>query len=224
MSGVGSGNAARDSRGAVLGSRLAGYDAVVYDLDGTLVELAVDWDAVADAVLDVYAEHALVPPTEELWGLLGAADDYGVRAAVEEAIALHERPGARESTRLPLGDRLAAGSGGDGADPSADANGRAPADGSAPHPPAGVCSLNCEAACRIAVETHGLDDAIVSDAIVGRDTVESHKPDPESLLAAIDRLGAAPEDALFVGDSRSDAVAARRGGVDFAWASDLLAE
>ncbi|WP_233560733.1 HAD-IA family hydrolase, partial [Halobellus sp. Atlit-38R] len=68
----------------------------------------------------------------------------------------------------------------------------------------------------IAVETHGLADAIDGDAIVGRDTVGSHKPDPASLLAAIDRLGAAPEDALFVGDSRRDAVAAERGGVDFA--------
>ncbi|GAA0726192.1 phosphoglycolate phosphatase [Halorubrum trapanicum] len=196
-----------DEEPVVSDSPLAGYDAVVYDLDGTLVELAVDWDAVADAVLDVYAERALIPPTEELWKLLGAADEYGIRAEVEEAIALHERPGARESARLPLGDRLSE-----------------TADGGGPHPPAGVCSLNCEEACRIAVETHGLDEAVVSDAIVGRDTVESYKPDPESLLAAIDRLGAAPEDALFVGDSRSDAVTAERGGVDFAWVSDLLAE
>ncbi|WP_096394465.1 HAD family hydrolase [Halorubrum trapanicum] len=198
-----------DPESALAGSRLAGYDAVVYDLDGTLVELAVDWDAVAADVLDVYAERALIPPTEELWDLLGAADDYGVRDEVEEAIALHERPGARESTRLPLGDRLT------GTAAGADAGS---------HPPAGVCSLNCEAACRIAVDTHGLDDALVSDAIVGRDTVESFKPDPASLLAAIDRLGAAPEDALFVGDSRTDAVAAERGGVDFAWVSDLLAK
>ncbi|ELZ46908.1 HAD-superfamily hydrolase, subfamily IA, variant 1 [Halorubrum californiense DSM 19288] len=190
-----------------VGSRLAGYDAVVYDLDGTLVELAVDWDAVADAVLDVYAERALIPPTEELWDLLGAADGYGVRDEVEEAIAGHERPGARESARLPLGDRLTG-----------------TADGGGSHPPAGVCSLNCEDACRIAVDTHGLGDALVSDAIVGRDTVATHKPDPASLFAAIDRLGAAPEDALFVGDSRSDAVTAERGGVDFAWVSDLLAE
>ena len=196
-----------DPESALTGSRLAGYDAVVYDLDGTLVELAVDWDAVADAVLDVYAEHALIPPTEELWGLLGAADDYGIRAEVEEAIASHERPGARESARLPLGDRLT----------------EAP-DGGGSHPPAGVCSLNCEEACRIAVETHGLTDALVADAVVGRDTVETRKPDPGSLLAAIDRLGAAPADALFVGDSRSDAVAAERGGVDFAWVADLLAE
>ncbi|OSO90995.1 HAD family hydrolase [Halorubrum ezzemoulense DSM 17463] len=192
------------------GSQFAAYDAVVYDLDGTLVELAVDWDAVADAVLDVYAERALIPPTEELWDLLGAADEYGIRAEVEEAIALHERPGARESTRLPLGDRLAAATADD--------------ESANPHPPAGVCSLNCEDACRIAVETHGLGDALVSGAIVGRDTVGSHKPDPASLLAAINRLGEAPEDTLFVGDSQSDAVTAERGGVDFAWVSELLAE
>ena len=192
-----------------LGSRLDGYDAVVYDLDGTLVELAVDWDAVADAVLDVYAENAVKPPTDELWDLMEAADGYGIGDEVEEAIALHERPGARESTRLPLGDRLAAGS----------------PDGETPGSPprAGVCSLNCEEACRIAVEAHGLGDALVWDAIVGRDTTGSHKPDPGSLLAAIDRNGGTPENALFVGDSRTDAVAAERGGVDFAWVADLLA-
>jgi len=207
-----------DSRSTPLGSRLPGYEAVVYDLDGTLVELAVDWDAVAEAVRDVYAEHALVPPTEELWGLLDAADEYGIRDEVEEAVAAPERAGARDSARLPLGDRLAVATGA-----SVDATDGGP-ESDTPHPPAGVCSLNCEAACRVAVETHGLGDALVSEAILGRDSVGSHKPDPESLLAAIDRLGGAPDTALFVGDSRSDAVAAERGGVDFAWVSDLLAE
>lgn len=189
-----------------LAARLAGYDAVVYDLDGTLVDLPVDWAAVADAVLAVYAERGVDPPSEELWVLLEAAADLGVGAPVEEAIARRERSGARESTRLPLADRLA---------------GPSP-DGAPAHPPAGVCSLNCEAACRIAVETHGLADAVVADAIVGRDTVGSRKPDPESLLAAVERLDAEPAAALFVGDSQRDAVAAERGGVDFAWASDLI--
>ena len=195
---------AAPSTDAVAGS-LAGYDAVVYDLDGTLVDLAVDWGAVAASVLDVYAENAVKPPTDELWDLMEAADGYGIGDEVEEAIALHERTGAHDSTLLPLGSRLVEGSG-DGAWT----------------PPAGVCSLNCEEACRIAVDTHGLDDALDADAIVGRDTVGSHKPEPESLLAAVDRLGAAPEDALFVGDSRRDAVAAERAGVAFAWAADLI--
>ena len=188
-----------------VGGGLAGYDAVVYDLDGTLIELAVDWEAVASSVLDVYVERAIKPPTEELWGLLEAADEYGIGDPVEEAIALHERAGARDSTLLPLGEGLVERAG--------DREGT---------PPAGVCSLNCEEACRIAVDTHGLGDAIDPDAIVGRDSVGSHKPEPESLLAAVDRLGAAPGDALFVGDSKRDAVAAERAGVAFAWAADLI--
>ncbi|WP_128903911.1 HAD family hydrolase [Halorubrum amylolyticum] len=187
---------------------LAAYDAVVYDLDGTLVELAVDWGAVAESVLDVYAEHAMIPPTDELWGLLEAAGEYGIRNPVEEAIAVHERAGAHESTLLPLGGRLI-----EAVEEIEDGRGG---------PPAGVCSLNCEEACRVAVETHGLGDALDPDAIVGRDTVGTHKPDPESLLAAIERLGAEPARALFVGDSRRDAVAAERAGVPFAWAADLL--
>ncbi|OYR41041.1 MULTISPECIES: HAD family hydrolase [unclassified Halorubrum] len=183
----------------------AGYDAVVYDLDGTLVELAVDWGTVASSVLDVYSKHAVKPPTRDLWGLLEASDEYGIREPVEEAIGLHERAGARDSTLLPLGERLVEGA---GDRPST--------------PPAGVCSLNCEEACRVAVDTHGLGDALDPDAIVGRDTVGTHKPEPESLLAAVERLGAAPGDALFVGDSPRDAEAAERAGVAFAWAADLI--
>jgi len=187
---------------------LASYDAVVYDLDGTLVELAVDWAAVAESVLGVYTEHAVIPPTDELWGLLGAAEGYGIRDPVEAAIAAHERPGARDSTLLPLGGALI--------------EAVEEVEGGRNAPPAGVCSLNCEEACRIAVETHGLGDALDPDAIVGRDTVETHKPEPESVLAAVERLGAEPGRALFVGDSRRDAVAAERAGVPFAWAADLV--
>jgi len=192
---------------------LDAYDAIVYDLDGTLVELAVDWAEVADSVLGVYAEHAIIPPTDDLWGLLEAADDYGIGKPVEDAIALHERAGAQNSLLLPLGERLVT------------ASGREETDGGTPGPISiGVCSLNCEDACRVAVETHGLSGAIDADAIVGRDTVETHKPEPESLLAAIDRLGADPERMLFVGDSERDAVTADRAGVDYAWVSALLAE
>lgn len=174
-------------------------DAVVYDLDGTLLELRVEWDRVADDVAAVYAEHALVPPTADLWKLLDAADGYGIGAAVEEAIAAHEREGAADSRAFPLGERLRSG-----------ADGR----------PAAVCSLNSEAACRIALETHGLDDAV--DAVIGRDTVETHKPDPAPLLAAIDAIDADPDRTVFVGDSESDAVTADRAGVAFVPVADAV--
>jgi len=175
-------------------------DAVVYDLDGTLLELAVDWDRVADDVAAVYAERALIPPTEDLWKLLDAAEEYGIGAEIEEAIAAHEREGGAESRLFPLGERLLSGN---------DTR------------PAAVCSLNCEAACRIALETHGLDDAV--DAVIGRDSVETHKPNPEPLLAAIDAIDADPERTVFVGDSASDGVTAERARVAFVPVVDAIA-
>lgn len=174
-------------------------DAVIYDLDGTLVRLDVDWNRVADDVLDVYTEAGVTPPTEDLWELMTRASDFDLAAEVEAAIARHERAGARTSTRLPLADELE--------------NGTGPSGHAVPSSRVGVCSLNCEAACRIALETHGLDDQV--SAVVGRDTISTHKPDPEPLLAVCRQLGVAPEDAVFVGDSPRDAEAARAAGIAY---------
>jgi HAD superfamily hydrolase (TIGR01509 family) len=169
------------------------YDAVVYDLDGTLVDLQVDWNQVATDVIGVYEDATVEPPGDGLWALLESAPEHGLEADVEEAIASHERAGAEASDRLSLADAL--------------------------HPThadrTAVCSLNCEAACRIALSTHGVADGV--SAVVGRDTVATHKPDPEPLLAAVRELGADPERALFVGDSERDAVTAERAGVAFQW-------
>jgi phosphoglycolate phosphatase len=166
------------------------YDALVYDLDGTLVRLDVDWGAVTEEAEAVLRARGL-EADGSLWDLLQRAEEAGQRhrRAVEEVIADHEREGARSAGRLPLAEELPAGM------------------------PTGVCSLNCEAACRIALELHGLDGHV--DAVVGRDTVAAHKPDPEPLLATVDALGAGPRAALFVGDSDSDRVTAERAGVDF---------
>ena len=46
--------------------------------------------------------------------------------------------------------------------------------------------------------------------IVGADDTARHKPDPEPILLALERLGAQPEDAVYVGDSPFDIGAARR--------------
>ncbi|MFN2271123.1 MAG: HAD family hydrolase [Anaerolineae bacterium] len=64
------------------------------------------------------------------------------------------------------------------------------------------------------LEREGLRDAF--DVIVGGEDVMGHKPDPTGLLAAIERLGGAPENTLYVGDSVTDAETAKRAGVPFA--------
>jgi pyrophosphatase PpaX len=51
------------------------------------------------------------------------------------------------------------------------------------------------------------------DVVVGGDMAEAQKPAPDLLLLALDRLGAEPEDAAYVGDSPFDMQAARAAGM-----------
>lgn len=53
------------------------------------------------------------------------------------------------------------------------------------------------------------------EAVLGGEDLPDFKPDPRGLLLALDRLGAAPERALFVGDTTIDAETAQRAGVRF---------
>ncbi len=172
------------------------WEAVVYDLDGTLVDLAVDWDAVMADVSATLADHG-IDADGDLGELLERANEAGVGERVERVIADHEREGARNSTYLSLADGIA--------DDSR---------------PVGVCSLNCEAACRIALETHGLDAAV--GGVIGRDSLDTYKPDPEPLLTTIEKLGVSPERTVFIGDTDRDAITAERAGTGFRWARDVL--
>ena len=51
------------------------------------------------------------------------------------------------------------------------------------------------------------------ETVVGGDETEQHKPHPAPLLLALERLGASPEDAVYVGDSPFDMQAAKAAGL-----------
>ena len=51
------------------------------------------------------------------------------------------------------------------------------------------------------------------ELVVGLEATGRHKPDPAPVLHAIERLGARPEEAAFVGDSPHDVVAGNAAGV-----------
>jgi len=174
----------------------ATYDAIVYDLDGTLVRLDVDWQEVREEVAAKLRVRNIQVAEDSLWTMFERATLEGFERPVHQTLESFERDGARSATRLPLADEL-------------------PWD-----VPVGVCSLNAESACRIALELHGLDGYI--DALVGRDTVSTHKPHPEPLLTTVERLGVSPGETLFVGDSESDAQTAERAGTDFQYVSERL--
>ena len=170
------------------------YDAVVYDLDGTLVDLAVDWDAVARDVESLLESRGIVPESTVLWEMWRESKGTPHETAVHRTMADHEEAGARASTLLPPARSI-------------------PAD-----LPVGVCSLNAESAVHIALDTHALTDSV--DAVVGRGSVPVEKPDPEPLLATLEPLGVTPERAVFVGDSDRDRIASERAGVPYRDISD----
>ena len=50
------------------------------------------------------------------------------------------------------------------------------------------------------------------EILIGSDHVERGKPAPDPILLALERMGAAPEDAVYIGDSTSDLAAGRAAG------------
>ena len=78
------------------------------------------------------------------------------------------------------------------------------------HPMALVTSKTNDLAHRALHWLH-LTDHI--DVVVGMDSTERHKPDPEPVLFARAALGSTPDNALFLGDSPHDIAAGNAAGV-----------
>ncbi|HUK65370.1 MAG TPA: HAD hydrolase-like protein [Anaeromyxobacteraceae bacterium] len=78
------------------------------------------------------------------------------------------------------------------------------------HPVAIVTGKGRESAGR-ALACVGLTPFV--DAIIGADSCPGHKPDPEPVLLALERVGRAPEEAVFMGDSVLDVLSGNAAGV-----------
>lgn len=63
----------------------------------------------------------------------------------------------------------------------------------------------------ITIRKCGLDRWL--EAVISGDDAPAPKPDPGGILLALERLGVAPAEALYVGDAPSDIVAGQRAGV-----------
>jgi pyrophosphatase PpaX len=57
----------------------------------------------------------------------------------------------------------------------------------------------------------------IDESVVMED-VSAHKPDPESALRVMEKLGAVPEETIFIGDTKYDAGCAKAAGIDCALA------
>jgi phosphoglycolate phosphatase len=185
------------------------WTALIFDLDGTLVDSVPD---LAAAVNTVLAEHGLEPlPEPAIAGMVGD----GVAALVERALLARGGGGIALS---PAVERYVA---------LYEANATTltrpypgVAEGLAELARSGVglavCTNKPEQATRAVLDGLGL--ARFFPVVLGGDSLGARKPDPAPLLAALDRLGAAAGESAMVGDHRNDVLAARAAGTSVIFA------
>ena len=178
--------------------------AVVFDLDGTLVETAADIHAV---LAEVLAEAGLTAPT--LSAVRGMIGD-GARVLVERALAARGHDADLDTLHRRFTERYA----------------EVPCRHSTPFAGAvellaalrrdswrvGLCTNKPHAPTLGLLRALGLEAAF--DSVVGGDRLPGiRKPDPGHLAAVLAELETSPGAAIMVGDSRNDLLTARALGV-----------
>ena len=182
---------------------------MLYDLDGTLLDTAADIARALNRALTEYGWEFI--PESDVRLMIGR----GGQVLVERAAQLQRRTLGKEQL-TEIVDRFYEHYG------ELEARHEAVAQ---PYPGAVETLRRLRAAgLRSAVVTNKLHRFAVElferlqltdsiDLIVGGDTCERRKPDPQPLLHACTTLGLAPAQTLMVGDSINDVLAARAGGL-----------
>lgn len=178
---------------------------IVFDLDGTLIDTAPDLTEALNVALKADG-HPPVPPAS-----VRASVGFGAKAMIETGLRLvgaGEKADDAEAVEHMLADFLA----------YYDCH---IADHSRPFDGAlacidklrqnkvktAICTNKTEALAHQLLHTLGLENRF--DAIAGRDTFPTHKPDPHHLTGTILAAGGDVENALMVGDSIVDIRTAR---------------
>jgi pyrophosphatase PpaX len=174
------------------------FPVVLFDLDGTVID--------SGAIILASMKHAtetvlgVAPPDEELLAAVGGPGlEAQMRAfssdRVDELVRVY-----REHNE-PLHDGLAPCEGMDDVLVRLRDEGRR----------LGLVTAKRRATVELAFDAVPLGHLF--DVVVGGDETKRHKPDPEPLRLALDRLRAQPDEAVYVGDSPFDVRAARAGGL-----------
>ena len=180
-----------------------GVHAVLFDMDGTLVETDIDFPLMKREMVALGVKYGL--RSSELEGLdILAVVDLTVARLEEQSRAEDARRARQEAFEKLEQIELA---------PCQDAR---PVDGAIELLSAlreagikiGIVTRNCRTGVGISSERTG----VYADVLLTRDDVLNTKPHPDHLLQALDALGASPSQAMMVGDHWMDIQAGKAAG------------
>lgn len=184
----------------------SGLKALLFDLDGTLVDSVPDIAAATNQLLDSEGHAPL--EVDEVRRMIG----HGIPKLVERALAARGRVLDAEAL-APLVARMMAFYGDNLTGRTALLPGAREAleEGARAGLGLAVVTNKPEGFSRTIVAHFGLEDLV--PVVVGGDTCATRKPAPEMLLQAAAKLGATPATAVMVGDSGADVDSARAAGM-----------
>lgn len=180
--------------------------AVVFDLDGTLVDSAADIARAINAGFELFG----IPPftTKDVHALVGSGAAVAIQqAAAAAGLALTEVQHSLVLRRFF--DKYA--------EVSAEGNGLYPGARNllvglrARGVRTGLCTNKAEPIAHIALKALGIADLF--DVTVGARDDRPRKPFPDMIRACIDPIGVIPQHAIMIGDSKADVGAARAAGL-----------
>jgi pyrophosphatase PpaX len=181
---------------------MTGFEPIIFDLDGTVVDtVALIRASFRHASRVVLGEEL---PDEVL--LAGVGQPLMTQMRALNAARAEELYDAYREFNHRVHDQMIAGFAGMEA-------GRGPPPRGPPPPPRRLAIVTSKSADTTAMAFRAVGLRQYFDAVVTASDSHAHKPSAEPLLLALERLGAAPDRAVYVGDAPVDVAAGKVAGV-----------
>jgi phosphoglycolate phosphatase-like HAD superfamily hydrolase len=168
-----------------------GRKLIIFDLDGTLAIMPVDWQGMKHALAAMFPGVSFTPITEGLRDVARRYGDGGTSRCFE-VIRDFERSSVSGTVPVPEAVELIRAHSGTAA--------------------FAVCSNNMCATIHDVLHTLGLSEHF--SVLVGLDDVVEGKPAPEGLLRILGQLQVSAKEALFIGNRHTDAQAGANAGIE----------
>ena len=168
------------------------FDGVIFDLDGTLTDLDVNWNSVRTEISGLFPPSidpfSRRPNKNDHTPIYELAQKHGLYEDLLDLLASHEFDGTKNAEPLPLVNALG----------NLDC-------------PIGLCTKNSHLASQEIAEKFNIH----FDSLITRESTFEDKPNPFPLQKCIEELGLSPGNTLFIGNEKTDAETAYRAGTSF---------